>query len=82
MSEMQSVEELKDLSLTTLECACLEIALAVLRSDTDYGDFLNYWLHEYGKRVVSPTPPPPLLPEISVEEELSLAISGVPAYIH
>lgn len=72
-----------DLSLPNpLEAKALEIALQVLRSNTDYGDFLNFWLHDYGQRVLSSNPPDTLLPEISTEEELALRIQDAPFYIH
>jgi hypothetical protein len=50
-------------ALTVLEREALEIALGVLRSDTDYGDFLNSWLRSYGAQVLSPNPPSPLMPD-------------------
>jgi hypothetical protein len=72
-----------DLSaVTSLERNALQIALGVLRSDTDYGDFLNFWLQDYGRQVLSPNPPPPLLPELSAEEERMLALQDVPSYVH
>ena len=60
----------------------LQIALGVLSSDTDYGDFLNSWLHDYGQRVLSDDPPDPLLREISTKEELALRIQDAPFYIN
>jgi len=50
-------------TLTVLEREAIEIALGVLRSDTDYGDFLNSWLRSYGAQVLSPDPPSPLMPD-------------------
>lgn len=64
------------------EVKALQVALGVLRSGTDYGDFLNAWLHDYGQRVLSHDPPDPLLPEISTEEELALRIQDAPFFIH
>jgi hypothetical protein len=52
-----------DQTLTVLEKEALEIALGVLRSKSDYGDFLNSWLRSYGARVLSADPPCPLVPE-------------------
>jgi hypothetical protein len=72
-----------DLSaMTSLERKVLQIALGVLRSNTDYGDFLNFWLQDYGRQILSPNPPPPLLPELSAEEERMLVVRDVPAYVH
>jgi hypothetical protein len=72
-----------DLSaVTSLERNALQIALGVLRSDTDYGDFLNFWLQDYGRQVLSPNPPSPLLPELSAEEERMLAVQDVTTYVH
>ena len=72
-----------DLStVTSLEREALQIALGVLRSDSDYGDFLNFWLQDYGRQVLSPNPLPPLLPELSAEEERMLAVADAPAYVH
>ena len=36
----------------------LEIALGVLRSDTDWADFLCSWLNDYGQQVISHKLPP------------------------
>jgi hypothetical protein len=69
-------------AVNPLEAKVLQIALGVIRSGTDYGDFLNAWLHDYGQRVLSHDPPDPLLPEISTEEELALRIQDAPFYIH
>jgi hypothetical protein len=72
-----------DLSaVTNLERKALQIALGVLRSNTDYSDFLNFWLQDYGRQVLSPNPPPPLLPELSAEEERMLVVADAPAYVH
>jgi hypothetical protein len=69
-------------SLSTLERKALEIALGVLRSDTDYGDFLNSWLQDYGRKILSPNPPAPLLPDMSIEEETGLLVENAPTYIN
>jgi hypothetical protein len=69
-------------SLSTLERKALEIALGVLRSDTDYGDFLNSWLQDYGRKILSPNPPAPLLPDMSMEEEIGLLVENAPTYIN
>jgi len=90
VAEGQSVEDRGtsdsgdlDLSaVTSLERKALQIALGVLRSDTDHGDFLNFWLQDYGRQVLSPNPPPPLLPELSAEEERMLVVGDVPKYVH
>ena len=63
--------------MTSLERKALQIALGVLRSNTDYADFLNFWLQDYGRQVLSPSPPPPLLPELSAEEERMLVVRDV-----
>ena len=68
--------------MTSLERKALQIALGVLRSNTDYADFLNFWLQDYGRQVLSPNPPPALLPELSADEERMLVVRDVPAYIH
>jgi len=71
-----------DLSTVTgLEKKALQIALGVLRSGSDYGDFLNFWLQDYGRQVLSPYPPPPLLPELSADEERLLALVDAPTLI-
>ena len=36
----------------------LEIALGVLRSDTDWADFLGAWLNDYGQQIISHNLPP------------------------
>ena len=80
-----SVDEKESLDLSAanpLEAKVLQIALGVLRSNTDYADFLNFWLHDYGQRVLSDDPPDSLLPEISTEEELALTIQDAPFYIN
>jgi hypothetical protein len=69
-------------AVNPFEAKALQIALGVLRSNTDYGGFLNAWLHDYGQRVLSDDPPEPLLPEVSTEEELALRIQDAPFYIH
>jgi hypothetical protein len=74
--------DLERSALTSLERKALQIALSVLRSGTDYGDFLNFWLQDYGRQVLSPNPPPPLLPDLSAEEERMLAVADAPAYVH
>jgi hypothetical protein len=47
--------------ITDSEREKLEIALGVLRSGTDYADFLQSWLLDYGTRILSSNPPAPLL---------------------
>jgi hypothetical protein len=74
--------DLERSALTSLERKALQIALGVLRSDTDYGDFLDFWLQDYGRQVLSPNPPPPLLPELSAAEERMLVVGDVPKYVH
>jgi hypothetical protein len=63
-----------DAEITKPEWEKLELALKVLRSGTDYADFLQWWLLDVGARVVSPNPPAALLeprpPESSQDEEL------------
>jgi hypothetical protein len=49
------------IEITEPEREKLELALKVLRSGTDYADFLQWWLLEVGIQVVSPNPPAPLL---------------------
>ena len=54
-----------EIDLTTItkqEKEALGLALGVLRSDSDYADFLGSWLQDYGRKVLSPNPPEPLLP--------------------
>jgi hypothetical protein len=68
--------------LTRQEQEQLRIALGVLRSGTDYADFLNSWLEDYGRQILSPNPPPPLIPELSVMDELLQAIADAPAYVN
>ena len=58
--------------ITILERKALVTALRVLRSDADYGDFLNWWLQQYGRRVLTATPSAPLLGALTIEDELSL----------
>ena len=80
-----SIEEKETLDYPAInpwEKNALQIALGVLRSGTDYGDFLCSWLHDYGARVLSSNPPDPLPPEVSTEEELALRIQDAPFYIH
>jgi hypothetical protein len=80
-----SIDEKASLDLPAVnpwEEEALQIALGVLRSNTDYGDFLGAWLHDYGQRVLSSDPPEPLLPERSSEEELALRVEDAPIYIH
>jgi hypothetical protein len=57
-----------DLTITNQEKQLLEIALGVLRSSSDYADFLGSWLEGYGREALSPNPPAPLLPEDWTEE--------------
>jgi hypothetical protein len=65
-------------TLTVLEKEALEIALGVLRSKSDYGDFLNSWLRSYGARVLSPDPPSPLVPDSeAVLEDLHIDLEPV-----
>ncbi len=67
--------------MTILEKESLQITLGVLRSNTDHPDFLSSWLQDYGRQILSPNPPPPLLPEMSVEEELALMMQDAPACV-
>jgi hypothetical protein len=57
-------------TLTVSEKEALEIALGVLRSNTDYGDFLTSWLRSYGAQILSGDPPSPLLPPSDAELDL------------
>ena len=50
-----------DIEITKPEQEILEVALKVLRSGTDYADFLQWWLLEFGVQVISSNPPAPLL---------------------
>lgn len=61
--------------ITDCEREKLEIVLAVLRSGTDYADFLQWWLLDYGIRIMSPNPPPPLLEPWSSEEAKGFIVS-------
>jgi hypothetical protein len=71
-----------DESITRQEQEQLRIALGVLRSGTDYADFLSSWLEDYGRQILSPNPPPPLLPELTIPEELLQVVVDAPAYIN
>jgi len=62
-------QAVRDDSLAPQEQKALAITLAVLRSNTDYADFLNSWLEDYGLPILSGKPPEPLLPELSDEDE-------------
>jgi hypothetical protein len=64
-------------TLTIFEKEALQIALGVLRSDSDYGDFLNSWLRSYGVQVLSPYPPSPLLPCSDAELDLFIGNHSV-----
>jgi hypothetical protein len=57
-----------DTEITDSEREKLKIALAVLRTGTDYADFLQWWLLDYGIRILSPNPPPALLEPWPSEE--------------
>jgi hypothetical protein len=46
----------------------LELVLGVLRSGSDYADFLGSWLEEYGGQALSPNAPAALLTEDWTEE--------------
>jgi hypothetical protein len=50
--------------VSNTEIKLLKIALGVLRSATDYADFLNSWLCDYGCQILSPNPPPGLLQDV------------------
>jgi hypothetical protein len=50
--------------VTDTERKLLEIALGVLRTGTDYADFLNSWLCDYGCQILSPNPPCGLLQDV------------------
>ena len=56
--------------MTSQEKELLELALGVLRSDQEHADFLNFWLTEYGRPLLSGQPLEPLLPAPETEEEL------------
>ena len=49
-------------NLIETEKEMLTIALGVLRSGTDWADFLGSWLSDYGTRVLRSSPPP-LMPD-------------------
>jgi hypothetical protein len=55
-------------TITNQEKQLLELALGVLRSGSDYADFLGSWLEEYGQQALSPNPHAALLPEDWTEE--------------
>ena len=65
-------------TMTPSEQQALEIALAVLRSpDYESSDFLNWWLHHYGMKAISPDEPSccaifPDRPAPTTEAELEL----------
>lgn len=64
-------------TMTPSEQQALEIALAVLRSPDEASDFLNWWLHNYGVKAVSPEEPSccPIFPDRpapTTEAELEL----------
>lgn len=61
---------------TNREKQALEIALGVLRSDTDYADFLSSWLEDYGRPLLSSKPPVPLLPEEEWTDVLPVIIDS------
>ena len=63
MTKIETADDLKD--LTSSESETLRIALGVLRSGTDYADFLDTWLHDYGFRVLSPNPPAELTRDLA-----------------
>lgn len=60
--------------ITEAEKEQLRIALGVLRSGTDYADFLQFWLLDYGLKVLSRNPPPPLLEPWPMEESSDLIV--------
>ena len=60
--------------ITEAEIEKLRIALGVLRSGTDYADFLQFWLLDYGLKVLSPNPPPALLEPWPMEESGDLIV--------
>jgi hypothetical protein len=70
--------------ITEAEKEKLRIALGVLRSGTDYADFLQFWLSDYGMRVLSPNPPPPLLEPWPTEESGDLIVfePADPSWVH
>ena len=76
--DMDGHEEAKAaIPISTLEKESIEIALGVLRCDSDHADFLNWWLREYGRKVLSPEPNrrSPLFPDVpapTTEAELDL----------
>jgi hypothetical protein len=66
--------------LTTQEAGTLRLALVVLRSsNVDYSDFLNFWLSDYGAKILSPKPPPGLLPDSFYDDQM---IVDATTYIH
>jgi hypothetical protein len=60
----------------------LEIALGVLRSGTDHADFLNFWLCDYGSRVLSPNPPCALLQDVSDADMSRNEFGNLPWFSH
>ena len=58
--------------VSACERKLLEIALGVLRSGTDWADFLNSWLNDYGQQVIS-CKLPPLIDESLHESEAVVA---------
>ena len=56
-------------NLIESESKLLEITLNVLRSDTDWADFLSSWLEDYGPKILSQETTP-LVPEVSSERAL------------
>jgi hypothetical protein len=64
-------------NLTSLEKEKLDIALGVLRSASEYAEFLSWWLQEYGKKILSPNPPSPLMPDEPNEELPSIVDARV-----
>jgi hypothetical protein len=62
---VENPESTLDLSVVTAtEKRLVEIALGVLRSGTDYADFLNSWLCDYGCQILSLNPPRGLLDDL------------------
>lgn len=70
-----------DFPMTANEREAIRLALGILRSGTDYADFLNSWLQDYGPQLLSSNPPPPLLDRTSPNEELELLIEDMPQFI-
>ena len=60
--------------ITEAEMERLRVALGVLRSGTDYADFLQFWLSDYGLRILSTNPPPPLLEAWPADETRDLIV--------